>query len=426
VNTDGFREHDALRVNVDYRHDFNKKSGVTVNAYYTQTERMETENQFKLRDNGEVSSDLNYSYSFKDTFEVSGVHTTFDHEISADNKLVWGAEVQRERFPESYYVDNSTNFKDTFIADPQFIDLENIDYGLFVQDSHSFSEVTTVTAGVRYDILDLFDNQLNYRLGLVHSFSNEVFGKFLFGTAYRSPSSLEYMRAPVNSPLPDAETVKTFEAQIGRQTKDSRYTLTAFRNEYKDFIARQNSFQDQNIYNLSTEVFTNLDDQTMYGLEFESRFKHSRHWQSFLNAAWLKAHSDAADQDLPLLAEWTLSAGLDWRKKTGIGEWLVHNHIVAYGDRGDWPSDVWNEGQQQRYVGRLDSFTDGFIVWNLGVHYLIKSGKAKGLDLGLTVKNVTDELYYTQAPVVPSASRPAFWDTQYDSRHIQLSLSYQW
>jgi len=420
------REHDTIRLNADYEHRFNQKSGMNINAYYTHTKRLEKYRKFDILENEKLGN-LSESYDFIDALEVSGIHTTFDHELSKNNQLIWGMEVQRERIPESYYRDNSANIKDTFIQDSQYLDLENIDYGLFLQDSHTFNnQATTFTMGVRYDILDIFDNQLSYRLGLVHSFNREIFGKLLYGTAYRSPSSLEYVRAPIDSPLPDAETVKTLEAQIGRQAKNARYTLTAFRNEYKDFIARQNSFQDQTIYNLDTEVFGNIDDQTIYGLEFESRFKISRHWQSFFNASWLKANSDAADQEIPLLANWTLSAGLDWRKRVGIGEWLFHNHIVAYGDRKDWPSDVWEEGQQQRYVGRLDNFTDGFVVWNLGVHYLLKSGKAKGLDLGLTIKNVTDELYYTQSSVVPSSTRPAYWDAQYDSRHIQLSIAYHW
>lgn len=427
INNNGFREHDTLYVNADYIHRFSERSGVNINAYYTKAKRIEEEDEFELLPSGELGKTLESSYSFDDTVEVSGIHTVFDYTLSQKNKLIWGVEVQRNRILDSYYLDNVANQRDSFIIDPQFSNLDNIDYGLFVQDSHSFNEDTTITASIRYDILDIFDNQLSYRLGLVHSFNSEFFGKLLFGTAYRSPSSLEYVRAPIDSALPDVETVETWEAQIGRQTKEARYTLTAFRNRYQDFIARQNSFQDQKtLYDVGSEVFTNLDNQTIHGLEFESRFKVSRHWQPFMNVSWLKAHSDAADQDLPLLADWTLAAGVDWRKRMGIGEWLIHNHIVAYGDRGDWPSKVWNEGQQQRYDGRLDSFSDGFVVWNFGTHYLIKSGKAKGLDLGLTVKNVTDEIYYSQSSIVPSPSRPAYWDTQYDSRHIQFSLSYQW
>ncbi len=78
------------------------------------------------------------------------------------------------------------------------------------------------------------------------------------------------------------------------------------------------------------------------------------------------------------------------------------------------------------HPGRDSDFTDGFIVWNCGLHYLINRAAYNKIDLSLTIKNVLDEDYYTQSSTVPDANQPAFWDAQYDQRHLRFALRYSW
>ena len=201
--------------------------------------------------------------------------------------------------------------------------------------------------------------------------------------------------------------------------------MTAFYNSFKNLISRKNALLETGA-NLHEEQFGNLDDQTMYGLEFESTYYINQNWSGFTNISYLDAQSDSRHEEVPLIANWTLATGIDWSKKVGLGKLLIHNDLIVYGDREDWPDDVWDDGQTQRYPGRDDDFTNAFAIWNAGVHYNIKRQNKHEIDISLTVNNVLDEEYYTQNISVPSSDKEAFWDYQYDQRHIRLSLTYSW
>lgn len=64
--------------------------------------------------------------------------------------------------------------------------------GAFVQDIWSLGDHVELTTGIRYDYLSDFDDSLNYRMGLTAEKGN-MYGKLLYGTAYRVPSYREYL-----------------------------------------------------------------------------------------------------------------------------------------------------------------------------------------------------------------------------------------
>ncbi len=348
------------------------------------------------------------------------------HSIQGRHELLAGLDLQKEKLKDSFFRNRLTGSEGSFVVDPKYQHSSSENYSLFLQDIYHFDNRNIeLTLGGRYDFVDPFDDQFSLRAGLTHKFSQRWFYKLLFGTAYRSPSLVEYVRAPVGLPLPDVEKMKTFELQLGFKGEDSYYSLTAFHNNFDDLISRKNSLFG-NEFEINLEQFGNLDDQTMYGLEFESRFQLSRRLSGFLNVSWLNTESDSTGEDIPLLAEWTLSAGLGWSKNIGIGRLLFHNDIVVFDERRDWPDEVWSPGQPQRHSGRDRDFADGFIVWNCGLHYLINRVAYNKIDLSLTIKNVLNEDYYTQSSTVPDANQPASWDAQYDQRHWRFAVRYSW
>ncbi len=50
---------------------------------------------------------------------------------------------------------------------------------------------TTLTAGLRYDIHNIYKNILNYRIGLVIPFNGNVYTKILYGTSFKAPASTQ-------------------------------------------------------------------------------------------------------------------------------------------------------------------------------------------------------------------------------------------
>ena len=284
---------------------------------------------------------------------------------------------------------------------------------------------TSVLSLKCFDKLELFDDQFSYRIGLTHAFTDTISAKLLYGTAYRSPSFLEFTRAPVNSPLPNVETMQTIEAQINYRSKTLQLGLTAYHNNYDDFIARKNSFHE-NSENLDAGVFANIDNQTITGVELETKYLINTQWNAFLNASWSYAESSNENKPLPLLADWTVTTGIEWHRPLGIGEIQFNNHLITYGQRRDWPTSIWDPGQQQRYPNREEHFNDAFVTLNSALHYRIMVHKQQALEFSLTAHNLLDQNYYTQSLTPPSSDKPAYFDTQYQGRNIRFSVSYLW
>lgn len=404
---DNHRRFDNLRLNLSYQHKFDDQWKVNFNTYFTQIDRIEHE--IDLRE-GFLKREITHS---KGGSEIAGVYATVGYKPIDSNEVVMGIDFKRSKYNRT---PNPKKVQD-------YIKIALSDYGYFIQDTQSlFDNKTKLTIGLRFDSMQLFENQFSYRAGITHSFTDEFFVKLLYGTAFRSPSYSEFRNIAIKSDLPKAETLETIEAQIGYQQKTTanenqaaRYTLTLFRNNYKDIIRRRRS-DDIEIHG----AFGNDDNLIVYGVEFESRVFFSKNWNGFLNASWSNAHSEENEGLLPLMANWTVAAGIEWRKQIWRGELAFHNHIIAYGDRKDWSDEL------PRVDNRDDSLADGFVTWNMGLHYRIKTIKEQQLDLSLTAHNLLDEVYFSQSSTQPSFDKTANFDNQYKGRQIRFSIGYHW
>ena len=414
------RVYESMRFSLAYAHQFSNW-GVDFNTYYTQSKRLETEIRFPILEGAVQTRES----QFIDTTELIGFYSAVNYQAFESNQLVLGVDVKRERLLESKFSNSLSDEVFSFVQ-PDYQDLSLLDAGLFLQDSqYFFDKKMQLTVGLRYDMLELFENQFSYRVGLTHAFTDNISAKILYGTAYRSPSFLEFTRSPEGSELPDVETMQTIEAQVGYHSKILQLSLTAYYNNYKDFISRKNSFHSSD-ETRDTEVFSNIDNQRVTGVELESKYLVTPHWDVFLNASWAYAKSLNEDEKLPLLADWTVTSGVEWHRSFSFGEIRFNNHIVSYGHRRDWSDDLWNEGQQQRYPNRDDDFNDAFVTLNSSLLYTIQVRKKQTLEFSLTAHNLLDEDYYTQTLSPPNPDLPATFDNQYQGRHIRFAVSYSW
>jgi len=64
-------------------------------------------------------------------------------------------------------------------------------YSLSFQELFDLSSNTTITIGARYDDYSDFGDTLNPRLALVHQFNKRLYGKFLYGEAFKPPSFVQ-------------------------------------------------------------------------------------------------------------------------------------------------------------------------------------------------------------------------------------------
>ncbi len=413
---DNQREHQRYVLSLDYDRPIGEQANFSLSAYHNRMDRLEQEDYYETP----AQANILQSYKFIDDAAYSGINFLFQYDIVPSyHTLVGGVDIRREKLLAGYYdfIDYEQSLSDSvpFIVNPGYENIALMHYGLYLQDSYSLWENTTFTAGLRYDILELFNNQLNYRLGLSHEFNSKLSGKLLYGTAYRSPNFVEFTRTTADKPLPDVETMETLEAQLRYfQTENSSYTLSIFHNQYQDSIQR-----------IEGEWFGNVTDQEIHGVELETRFRPHREWDLFANFSWLHGENSDTGEEIPLLADWTLALGVDWTKRIKAKEWSWHNHLVVYGPRKTWPDYSWSPGQTQRHPAWSPSMHEGFAVWYTTLRLKGLAGDWKGWDIALTLNNVLDKTYYSEVSFF-NPDIPAWFDTQYDPRQIFLSVAYNW
>lgn len=407
-----------LRFSLSYKHQILDNLGLEMNTYHTETKRYEHVAEYDI--NNKLSGNTN----FVDDVKLSGIYSALNYRPIKSNQLIAGFEVRRDALIKSNKLNNLTGLWSSYILDSRYQNLVLINAGFFLQDTQNISDKTKFTVGLRYDDLTLFQNQFNYRLGLTHDFNNHIYGKLLYGTAYRTPSFVDFTRSLPGTPLPNVETMKTLEASIGYKDKTRRLSLTGYDNNYQNFLATRN------VYNIDKsklidQISVNVGQRHIYGVEFESQVFLTQNWNAFLNASWTHASSDNGQQ-LPLIAGWTTAAGIEWREKFGKNELIFNNQLVNYGNRADWASSIWAPGVLQRFGTRASNLNAGFIVWNTALNYKLPVKGQQTLGLELSVHNLLNNQYYTQALSAPASNQTAFFDNQYQGRQLRFYISYSW
>jgi outer membrane receptor for ferrienterochelin and colicins len=125
----------------------------------------------------------------------------------------------------------------------EYLDTTFINTGIFFQAivnpaeivNTSFLQKLDITAGVRYDIQNVYGDVFNYRLAGIYTFNKSIYTKLLYGTSYKAPSADQLFSnyitvgGVIGNPKLRPEKAKTIEWALGlRPIKGLSITTTAF------------------------------------------------------------------------------------------------------------------------------------------------------------------------------------------------------
>ncbi len=456
MNRPSPREYTRTSYDIQYRQDL-AKPGAEMHFYVHRIVQSRRERDRRLE---RAKEELYF-----DKTTITDASAMLTYPLFPHNELVAGVTWQREKNnasdfsvinyvkynPSDGVIDKSRKTIDTLVTNSKYIDFTTNNFAVYAQDTQDFrSGKTTMIAGLRLDVLDLFGSQLSYRLGLVNQFSDKIFAKALYGTAFRAPIFLEYSRAHkdgdlpevANVELPKVEKITTVEFQLGYHDKANLHTLTVFQNEYVDYLSQIRNADDvtdwwDNPNAYWFEDYGSTGDLVMRGIEWESKIIVAANLNLFSNVSYLlNAKDRRTGKTLPLLANRTAAMGASWRPRYGPGSGLVSAYVTVYGQRKDWEAAQVKDSREANY-GQLreDYFSEGFAIWNAKLGYQFEQGNWEGLDFVLEVKNILNVIYYSQGIETynkqfdekgqPNTFKP-FFDTPYDERTVLFSMAYHW
>ncbi|RAV98196.1 TonB-dependent receptor [Pseudochryseolinea flava] len=362
-----------------------------------------------------------------------GADVEFYHK-SAKNEIVGGISLLNDHANDIRSVvteeaGTSVNIEESMIANNKS-SFTRSTVGLFLQDTYTLSKIFNLTTGIRYDILSNFDNQFNYRVGLTGSFTENWYGKLLYGTAYRIPAYREYLDAASYNDDLKPEHLKTLEVQFGYVSKKMDVNLTLYNNNYTDFISEVvvDSIQTPSEMRIiDDEVSFNFDSRSITGLELNAVLKPTSKLHFLVGLSYkLNATEKLGGFGLKDQTVYT-SQEIDFSKRDLLFmSSFTGNFAVTYnfGNRarinfsGQYFSDRKTPGDYQSDVpAQVQDKTnaDGFVRLNFYGSVNIY----KGLSANVNVYNLFDQKNYSG----PFGGQTEY-DAQWTGRVVRAGLAY--
>ncbi len=327
-----------------------------------------------------------------------GIKATWLKTLFVKHTMAFGGQWQHDEAKDMDYVKNwnhNTGYYNPPVAGSLLSgeNVENDDYAIFFQDVWEINTELTATLGARYDVFDQFDNDSNYRIALVYTPTVQQTIKMLWGTAVRKPTYREYLKVLENTSFvadtPKTEKMETFELGYGYQWENANINVTAFYNEFDDYL-HEIPTPDGN-----DEYFVNSNSTwRIHGVEVLSEYQLISDVHLRATVGWLTAR-ESGNGDIPYLAEWTASLLSDYR-------WHSSHHLVfslMYND------DRRDTNDQSFSQDEADAFT------TLNVHAYGKIFENISYQVG--VKNLTDEKVFDTA---------ADFDDRYNTQRTEREL----
>lgn len=271
--------------------------------------------------------------------------------------------------------------------------------GAYLQDRIQAGERLTVHAGLRGDTFDfkseedpdylgepfdVTDSDISGNVGLNYAVTPHVDLTALIARGFRSPNLQERSFQGASTlpdtyivQNPDLDSERSLNYEAGFKVRYDRYFggFTAFYNDVSDFITFEYLDEEPPPPYLSVARFANVDQATIWGIEFDLETLFATHWSAFFNYAYIEGTNEITDEPLPTIPPQKIVLGLRYQRAS----WWAEASARIVDREDELPSD--------------DPFFEvgypGFTVYSLSGGYDFRFG----LGLLAALKNPTDKLY---------------------------------
>jgi outer membrane receptor for ferrienterochelin and colicin len=198
------------------------------------------------------------------------------------------------------------------------VDLTKDAWSLYFQDECFINDRWTLTAGLRGDFYDDFDNQVSPKISLLYKQDPATQYFLSGGYAYNPPAysdkfgtdwNMTAYTVRTNNPDLDAEKLKSVEVGL-RKSIASKFTssLTAYYAEAEDLIEsikerREIGGAGSRVY-MTYEYHANIDRTTMKGIESEFNFDVTANHRVSGNLTYMEAKNEETGQRLERSPNW--------------------------------------------------------------------------------------------------------------------------
>jgi len=277
-------------------------------------------------------------------------------------------------------------------------------YSFYFQDKYRITDNLELTAGVRYDEPDDYENSLSPRIGLSWSFLDNFNLKLLYGRAFRTPA--RYL--VVNESNLDTEKIESWEVELGyRYGENLSLKGNFFYNKLKDIVEE-----------VAFGIVRSRGRDHVKGIEFAALYKPVTPLSLYGNVSYLFKNRDdfvskisVPGPDLSQAEEISITSSLSAPRGT-------FNWGVTYDFRERVAANLNFSYYMKREIGenifysRTGSLSPYLLVdFNLTLKHLWHDR----LGMSIKLRNSFNESYTSRGTysVVDGAGRGAYFSLQY-------------
>ena len=301
-------------------------------------------------------------------------------------------------------------------------------FGIYLQDTIELTEKWSLIPGVRYDYYsmtpkadegydsvndgdenvpqEISDSNVSWRIGTIYKFTDSFSAYFQYSQGFKVPPyDLAYFYfdhvafsgngiriIPADDLVP--EESDSFEIGVRGEIGNFSYKLSAYRNDYENFIqiAYVETISEINWdfgfpFPLDVDVFQyqNIDSAEISGMEFRFEYYLGRNVSMFLNGEWMDSEDKSTGDQLPSIQPLSGTLGLNYYRGSFSMDAMLK-----------WSDDM-NKNPEDTFT--TDSYTtvDVFARYQFNDRLMISAG----------VLNLFDEEYirYSSIAGIPDDGR---------------------
>jgi outer membrane receptor protein involved in Fe transport len=346
------------------------------------------------------NKDESYWYTAKTENWQYGFEGKFDFNFLPENFMTIGYSMKYNDADSTRWQLKILDGRSTTII-PSF---ETYLYSFYFQDKYRITDDLELTAGVRYDEPDDYENSVSPRIGLSWSFLDNFNLKLLYGRAFRTPA--RYL--VVNESNLDTEKIESWEAELGyRYGEKLSLKGNFFYNKLKDIVEE-----------VAFGIVRRRGRDNVKGIEFSANYRPVVPLSLYGNISYLFKNRDdfvssisLPSPDLSQVEEISLKSALsaprgtfNWGATYDFRERVAANLNFSYYMK--------RETGENPFYSRTGSLSPYLLVdFNLSLKHLWHDR----LGMSVKLRNSFNESYTSRGrySAVDGAGRGAYFSLQY-------------
>ena len=196
--------------------------------------------------------------------------------------------------------------------------------GMFAQTNWKININNSVVLGLQRNDPDSQGSSVSPRFAYIYHFNSNWTLKALYGEAFRSPFGAElFLNSLSLKGNPDlrAETIKTIDGQLIRQTQSSYSAITLYKSKHEEIHHRENID--------GTPTFINSGVIDYYGIELESKITINNHFVFEFNGSYQQNENEEGLKQTTFNPEIMLKVGLGYESEQGYSLSVFNSYFSA-------------------------------------------------------------------------------------------------